>query len=136
MARSVHPRLYKLRKKRRQRAHRPPPYTIPKILAWADAHFQRTGKWPKHDSGSVKDVLGLTWEAIQVALQQGHRGLPGGSTLARLLGEHRGVRSNGSLPRLTEAEILRWADHHQNSTGKWPNENSGVVLAAPPETWS
>ena len=32
---------------------------------------------------------GETWMAVQSALQHGHRGLPGGATLARLLRAHR-----------------------------------------------
>jgi hypothetical protein len=136
MARADHPRTSQPRKRRKRRSSRAPPLTIAQILTWADAHYERTGHWPKHDSGPVKDVLGQTWEGVHVALQQGHRGLPSGSTLARLLGEYRGVRSNGTLPRLTEAAILHWADQHHERTGNWPTEYAGFIQAAPPETWA
>jgi hypothetical protein len=37
-------------------------------------------------------VPGQSWAAIDEALRRGLRGLPGGDTLARLLGRHRGPR--------------------------------------------
>jgi hypothetical protein len=40
-------------------------------------------------------------------------GLPGGSSLARLLARERGVRNRCGLPPLTEAAILRWARAHR-----------------------
>ena len=39
-----------------------------KILAWADAHKQRTGKWPTSESGSVTDAPGENWRGIHDAL--------------------------------------------------------------------
>lgn len=62
--------------------------TIKQILHWADEHFQRLGKWPGH-SGPVRTAPGQTWAAINQALRLGLRGLPGGTTLYRLLVEHR-----------------------------------------------
>src|SRR5262245_9318480 len=64
-----------------------PPYTEEEILAWADSHLQRTGRWPTQHSGPVLDAPGETWYAVQMALSHGSRGLPGGTTLARLLAE-------------------------------------------------
>jgi hypothetical protein len=66
-----------------------PPVTVEQILAWADAHYQRTGRWPSASSGAVGDAAGETWGAIDQALSQGRRGLPGGDSLARLLGRCR-----------------------------------------------
>jgi hypothetical protein len=60
-----------------------------KILKWADHHFNRTGKWPTCESGPVADAPGETWSAVNLALWQGFRGLPGGSSLATLLDEFR-----------------------------------------------
>jgi hypothetical protein len=70
-----------------------PRLTVEKILAWADAHFQATGRWPSVRCGPVVGVPGETWMAVEAALDLGNRGLPGGSSLARLLAEHRGVRN-------------------------------------------
>jgi hypothetical protein len=56
-----------------------------KILAWADAHFQRTGSWPTTGSGPVHDDPAEKWPQIDQALRVGKRGLAGGSSLTRLL---------------------------------------------------
>ena len=65
-----------------------PHLTIQQILHWADEHFQRLGKWPVH-SDRVLTAPGQTWAAIDQALRLGLRGLAGGTTLYRLLVEHR-----------------------------------------------
>jgi hypothetical protein len=109
--------------------------TVPKILAWVDAFHQRTSKWPQVRSGTIEDPSSETWKEMDRALRQGGRSLPGGSSLARLLAQERGVRNRASLPRLTIAEILRWADAHHRQTGKWPSINSGCVRGASGETW-
>ena len=67
--------------------------TIEQVLAWADAHWERTGEWPTVSSGPVHGVAGETWQAIDRALRRGNRGLPDGSSLARLLDEQRGPRA-------------------------------------------
>jgi hypothetical protein len=75
--------------------------------------------------------------AIQVALSHGIRGLaPGGSSLARLLAQHRGAPNRLARPRLTVAQVLRWANAHHRRTGRWPTHRSGSVWDAPEETWS
>ena len=67
---------------------------------------------------------------------QGLRGLPGGTTLARLLRERRGIRSYSGLPGLDVEQILAWADSHREATGEWPVRRSGPSAGAPEETWS
>jgi hypothetical protein len=106
------------------------------ILAWADAHRARTGRWPHSGSGPVDDASGETWSAINLALAQGSRGLPGGSSLARLLEEHRGKQRRLPPPHLTVGQILAWADAHRRRTGRWPTAASGPVADAPGETWA
>jgi hypothetical protein len=112
------------------------PLTLREILAWADAHHRRTGSWPKCRSGPIPDAPGETWSAVDTALVKGQRGLPGGSSLARLLARHRGVRNPQALPRLTQRKILAWADAHFRRAGAWPHQRSGPVVDAPGETWS
>lgn len=112
-----------------------PPFSISRILIWADRHFERTGDWPRRDSGTVVDADGETWQGISDALQRGDRGLPGGSSLATLLEVKRGRPHAGHRPPLTVQQILRWADHHHDRTGRWPNATSGKVLADETETW-
>jgi hypothetical protein len=112
-----------------------PPLSRKKIVAWADAHYRRTGEWPNISSGLVTDAPGEKWRLIDSALRRGLRGLPGASSLAQLLGRKRGVRNRKALPPLTEEQVLRWADLHFQRTGAWPTEASGPVADAPGETW-
>jgi hypothetical protein len=65
-----------------------PPLSEAQILAWADAHRRRTGRWPSAATGPVREAPGLTWLAVNGALSKGLRGLPGGDSLARLLVRH------------------------------------------------
>lgn len=113
-----------------------PPYTVGKILAWADRHRRSTGDWPCPTDGAIADATGETWCAVDQALCKGKRGLPGGSSLAQLLQEHRGFRHTKRLPDLTAAGILAWADAHHERTGSWTAPASGAIVDAPGETWS
>src|SRR5262249_43145395 len=61
-----------------------PRLTVRQILTWADEHHARTGQWPRHLSGAIDGAPGESWMAVDDALRQGHRGLKGGSSLARL----------------------------------------------------
>ena len=110
-----------------------PPLTISQILAWMDAHKRSAGKWPTPKSGQVTGT-DETWAGIGHALRIGYRGLPGASSLADLLSEHRGVRNIRNLPPLSVEQILKWADAHKKSTGGWPNKNNGAVSGTN-ETW-
>ena len=68
---------------------RRPTLTVEQVLAWADAHHLRTGSWPTTASGRVRGARGERWRALDRALRMGHRGLPGGDSLARLLDRER-----------------------------------------------
>jgi hypothetical protein len=61
------------------------------VVAWADAHHTRTGDWPKHKSGPIPEAPGEKWQGVENALRLGLRGLPGGSSLYRLLARERGI---------------------------------------------
>jgi hypothetical protein len=66
-------------------------------------------------------------------LRDGHRGLPGGSTLARLVAEA-GLKPHlQDRPPLTVEGILTWAEADYRITGKWLT--TGPVWSAPGETW-
>ena len=112
-----------------------PVLTVEQILAWADAHRETTGEWPIEGSGAVCSAPDENWKAISGALLHGSRGLPSGSSLARLLAEHRGVRNPHDLPVLTSEQILAWADAHRSATGRWPSSLSGPVAEGSEETW-
>lgn len=109
--------------------------TYRQILQWADEHFRRTGGWPHLKAGPVIGGGDDTWGTVDRALRQGLRGLPGGSTLSRLLAAHRSIRRPGLLPPLNEKQILRWADAFHARTGRWPYPSSGRIPETPRETW-
>jgi superfamily II DNA or RNA helicase len=114
----------------------PPSLTIDQILSWADTHYQCTGKWPAVKAGPVYDAPGESWAAIDASLTNGRRGLPVGSSLARLLEEYRGIRNKNAPPSLMVDQILAWADEHHERAGHWPTKESGPLENAPGETWS
>ncbi len=127
------------RRTRRRPAPRPRAttrLTIDLILSWADAHRSASGRWPRLDSGPVRDHPELNWMQVNRALSQGYRGLPGATTLADLLQEQRGVRNKQNLPRLDVEQILAWADAHRHATGEYPHIQSGPLRNAPGETWA
>jgi hypothetical protein len=113
-----------------------PALTVEQVLAWADAHREATGEWPVEDSGPVRSAPAETWKAISSALVRGGRGLPCGTSLARLLAEHRGARNPKDLPRMTIEQILAWADAHRAATGFWPSSVSRPVAEGSDETWA
>lgn len=129
--------LAKLFAKYRGRRNRKalPPYTVAQILKWADAHHARTGQWPRSFDGPIPDTNGETWTAVDIALNHGQRGMPGGSSLAQLLTAKRGVKNKKIRPRLTVKQILLWADDHKKRTGNWPTTDSGPIPGSAGETW-
>jgi hypothetical protein len=115
---------------------RPPKLTIKQVLGWADAHFNRNGRWPNETTGPIPEAAGESWHGVDRALRAGVRGFPGGSSLARLLAKQRGVPNRQALPRLSVRQILAWADQHHRRHGEWPNSRSGPLEGVKDETWS
>ncbi|HEX4610467.1 MAG TPA: hypothetical protein VH092_19920, partial [Urbifossiella sp.] len=91
-----------------------PPLSVGQVLAWVDAFHERTREWPRqrHWPEAIPDSGGETWGNVIHAVAKGLRGFPGGESLFDLLAKHRGVRNVGNLPRLTDQQILAWADAH------------------------
>jgi hypothetical protein len=106
------------------------------VLRWADLHHQEHGVWPNAESGPVDRVPGFTWAKVDALLKQGRRGLPGGSSLARLLAEERWGAAPALSTGLSVERILAWADAHHAAGGKWPTARSGPVAAVPGEWWN
>ena len=104
------------------------------ILAWADAHRIASGRWPTQTSGEIEGTAD-TWSMVNSALINGFRGLPGKSSLARLLRERRGRSAQPEKPPLTVDQILQWADAYYDAHGKWPTKKSGRIDGTS-ETWS
>src|SRR2546430_4748973 len=42
---------------------RSPSLTVEQILTWADAHYQRQGRWPACKAGPVQEASGETWRS-------------------------------------------------------------------------
>ncbi len=121
------------RGKRNNRAREP--LSIEQILAWADGHLQRTGNWPNVRSGRVADDVDETWLDINRALEHGYRGLPGGSSISRLLFAAHGRKPGQQKRPLSIGQVLAWADEHRKRTGRWPSSCSGRVAPGVDETW-
>jgi hypothetical protein len=115
---------------------KPTELTVAQILAWVDAHFQCTGRWPMKTSGHIIGTIGEKWGNVHANLVRGRRGLPGGITLAQLLERERGVSNLKNRPRLTLKLILAWADTHFKRTGAWPVQSSGRIFDSPTNTWA
>lgn len=108
--------------------------TIETILGWADAYHAAHGSWPLLNSGRIPGTA-ETWHAVDNALRAGLRGLPEGSSLPRLLDQHRGVPNRLDLPDLSEEGTLSWADTYYTTHGRWPTRTSGTI-AGTQEQWS
>jgi len=61
-----------------------PRLDIEQVTGWIQSYALRHGRCPTRKSGTVDDAPGETWSAVNYALACGTRGLPGGSSLARL----------------------------------------------------
>ncbi len=126
-----------MRRRKRSKNWPRPTLTEDQILAWADAHHELKGSWPRKDSGLVPGSWTQRWSGIDSALQKGLRGLQGGSSLARLLAARRGVRNKKGLPHLTVRQILRWADAFHATHRAWPQPKTkpGGIPGTNGETW-
>lgn len=113
-----------------------PRYTVLQILAWADAHKARYRKWPVRTSGRILAAKGESWNAVDIALRKGKRGLPGGSSLAKLLAAKRNAPHRMQRPRLTIRQILAWAGAYHDRMGKWPTVKAGPVGPYSRDTWA
>ena len=109
------------------------PLTVDRILAWADAYFCGPRSLAHRRCGPIADAPSMTWGSIDSALSKGRRGVPGGTSLGRLLAPHRG-RPEVTTP-LTVDQILAWADAHFAAHGRWPTAAAGPIADAPSMTW-
>jgi hypothetical protein len=131
-----------VRHRRRPRGDRPhhparhAPLTIEQILGWADEFYRRNGRWPATLSGPIAGTRDETWAAVDCALRVGLRTLPGGSSIALLLEQHRGWRHKHHRPRFSARRVLKWADAYRRRTGRCPTASSGPIPESPGDTWT
>src|SRR5207245_1578315 len=85
--------------------------------------------------GTVRSAPTEKWWEVDLALRRALRGLPGGSSLSRLLRDRLGVEHHLKRPALNVKTILQWAKQHHARTGSWPTGDSGEIHDAPGETW-
>lgn len=109
------------------------PLTVEQILAWAQTHKERTGQWPRVQSGPIPEAPGETWARINAALHVGCRGLPR-SSLSRLL-HHCQADRPWARRQLTLEQVLAWADAWKERSGQYPNVMSGPIPEAPGLNW-
>ncbi|MEE9294503.1 MAG: hypothetical protein V3W34_06035 [Phycisphaerae bacterium] len=112
-----------------------PRLSVKQILQWADAHKERTGSYPERRDGPIHGLKSETWLCVDRALTSGHRGLPGGDSLPRLLHRQRGKQNHLTATQLTHKQILKWADAHHKRTGRWPTEGAARVHGTDRESW-
>jgi hypothetical protein len=95
------------------------------------------GEYPKDaDPRPVPDKSDETWIAYSIALRKGLRGLPGGTSLPRLLDTHGLVRNHLSAMVLTPELIVGWMRVFQRTHGVLPSENTiEPVPGQPLESW-
>jgi hypothetical protein len=111
-----------------------PLLTEAQIVAWAEEHHQRTGRWPACEADPIA-ASEETWLGVNLALYEGMRGLAGGSSLSKLLAERAGAPIGARKPRLAIPQIVAWAKLHRERTGRWPTQLDGDVADALGERW-
>jgi superfamily II DNA or RNA helicase len=111
--------------------------TKEKILELLRDYHERTGEWPGELTKDPElEKTGLNWRKVDRALREGARGLPGSSSIAKLLAAELGVRNGNRPGKLRESQIRAWALAYKKKTGEWPSRDSGDVDGAPGEKWA
>jgi len=110
-------------------------FTHRQIVAWTLAHYERTRTWPTDRSGAIPEAPGETWRAVDKALRDGGRGLPGGSSLFQLLAQAHHVRLHERLPALTTDRIHDWARAYFERHKRLPTQKSGRISGTRGITW-
>jgi hypothetical protein len=113
-----------------------PRFTEREIVAWTIAHRGRTGTWPTDTSGAICEAQGETWRAVDKALRNGLRGLPGGSSLFLLLAKRHGVGLHRRIPAVSAEQVLDWARRYFVRHKKPPAVTSGRIPGTSGITWS
>jgi hypothetical protein len=105
------------------------------ILEWAEKHYERTGKWPTHNSGKIPEVPGETWAKVRKALMNGYRGLKGGSSIEKLLWTKRQVRGQHAGNQLTYKIIIEYVMTHHDLCNKYPVSSSKWIIEKNKDSW-
>ena len=104
------------------------------ICGWIERFHVDMGYYPKGVSGSIPySEDGITWHALDLALTLGWRGLPGNSSLSKLLGERFGIVNKTNTKQYTEKKIKQWIKRYIKDHGVFPIYESGLVEYAEPD---
>lgn len=123
------------------------------LSRWIRLYYEKENTWPAQADRTVWDqttqgdwfqVEGENWQALNLALRAGGRGLDHlkGSSLP-LFRQRHGLTAEAE-PRFTEEKIVEWIKHYRRKEGKWPSrydtqvwtvdaEDQWIAMAG--ETW-
>jgi hypothetical protein len=96
-----------------------PPLTVEQVLAWADEHHRRSGRWPVVVAGVIPGSGGLTWSAVDQALRQGRYGL----------------MKIGGVTGWLRAAALAHARGTTLSSHLWPELSARLLCCTPTAHW-
>jgi hypothetical protein len=95
-------------------------------LIWQ--HYCDRKEWPHFKSKlPVPGGLFTSWNALNQALSVGRFGLPGGSSLAKVVESVK--EEHGLSDKLTLHKVRCWILAHHARAGVWPNVKSGLIGA-------
>ncbi len=112
-----------------------PPLTIDLIIQKLHEFYRKHGRYPTQADGAVEGMEHETWKQWDVALRNGLRGLPKGSSLAKLRKSHFGDRNRSDLSPLTEEFIVECMKVYEKRHMRLPSMDSGAVEGMPGEIW-
>ncbi len=121
----------------------PPEISIDQVCVWIQKYIDMNGKKPTVKSGPIKFAEGphegITWAAVNSALQGSRRGLSGRISLPQLIEKRFEIKRSGNPPPLSESIILIWVRKYIEKYGKKPTAKSGSIEFAKGkykrETW-
>lgn len=98
------------------------------ILSLAELYKEKHSKWPGQKSGPVEGGYpGDTWAVYELHLRDGGRGLPGGSSVAKLISSKHEHAHAKNRPELTYDFIIARASEYFDANSKYPAVRSGSV---------
>ncbi len=103
-----------------------PVITVGQILEAAVQFHARTGEWPsQHTKEPVRDgaLKDMSWKAINSALYQGNRGLPGGSSLPDALKPFKKAAKEGRLEEFVRERLGDQSGEGSGTSGTSPISN-------------
>jgi hypothetical protein len=128
LRRRIHLQLY-------ERARDLAPLTEELILEAIEVfRAENEGRFPTQRTAGFPTAVAPSWALVNEALSKGHRGLPGGSSLADLI-RRAFPEDRREKADLDERVIRGWLERWKAEHGEFPTRDAGEVPYAPGETW-